>query len=53
MVRVLSDHRLARLTPVKRGSLGEFNAEPHLVSPDLDHGEDDVIAENYALVLCA
>jgi hypothetical protein len=52
-VRVLSDHRVVHLTPVERGSFGKFDAEPNLVALDLDHREDDVIAEDYALVLCA
>ena len=34
-------------------SLWVLNSKPHLVAPDLDHREDDVIVDDDALALLA
>ena len=50
---LLTEYRLVHLPPVNCDSLRVLNPKPHLVAPDLDHRQDDVVPEDDALVLLA
>ena len=50
---LLAQDRLVDLSPVDRDALGMLDPEPHLVPPDLDHRQDDVVVDDDALAFLA
>ena len=46
-------YRLVHLRPLESATIGKFKPKPHLVALDLDHREDDVVAEDDAFALPA
>ena len=50
---LLAQDRLVDLSPVDRDALRMLDPKPHLISPNVDHRQDDVVADDDALAFLA